>query len=59
VTAVTQLDGNRVEELPAPLELVLNVKSECLLTDTAMPKFLKSASTITHQCYTAPVFSTS
>jgi hypothetical protein len=47
------------KELPAPLELVLNMKSDCFSTGTAMPKFLKSATTSTHQCYIAPVCSTS
>jgi hypothetical protein len=47
------------KELPAALELVLNVKSDCFGTETPMPKFLKAATTSLHQCYIAPVCSTS
>jgi len=47
------------KELPAPLELVLNVKSECLTKETSLPKFRKSAATSSYQCYIAPVCSTS
>jgi hypothetical protein len=46
------------KDLPAPLELVLNVKSECLNKETPMPKFRKSAATSIYQCYIAPVCST-
>jgi hypothetical protein len=47
------------KDLPAPLELVLNMKSDFFSTGTAMPKFLKAATTNTCQCYIAPVCSTS
>lgn len=47
------------KDLPAPLELVLNVKSDCFSTGTAMPQFLKAATTSTYQCYIAPVCATS
>jgi hypothetical protein len=47
------------KDLPASLELVLNMKSDCFSAGTAMPKFLKAATTSTYQCYMAPVCSTS
>ncbi|PNF19007.1 hypothetical protein B7P43_G12393 [Cryptotermes secundus] len=47
------------KDLPACLELVLNMKSGFFSTGTAMPKFLKAATTSTYQCYIAPVCSNS
>jgi len=47
------------KELPSPLELVLNMRSDCLATGTSMPKLWKLATTSTHQCYSGPVCSAS
>jgi hypothetical protein len=46
------------KDLPAPLELILNIKTDVFNIGTAMPKFLKAATTKPYQCYIAPVCST-